>query len=511
MKRLFANILQRRCSINLRRTQKPRWFRGSVPLALIALLLSPLETGAVVSPWSSSGLSWGDFQGTPPPLSSNPSENYDAFVYTEILWDFNWDPNTQTLEFNAQAVFDHSVSWYRPATANPTLLTHEIAHFDYAEVHARQFKQTISESVELKELLRRCDVTEAEIDALLSQYHSQEIDELNFINEFYDSETDHGQNLSLQNAFTNITIPGLLNSLSAHADPEGSVTVLNEGLEPIPGDYQGTLNYTIQGGPNSASFGEWNWTLQGQWSFSFSANDTGGVSSWTHSYLNNQTGGHLLTATTPSVPAFPNILVTVQGGANGSHYWLDFSGTSTTTIPSHDLTFEPVTNIPSAPAISPGNTTIPFSNGAALALGNWMREHGTPALKMKAPITCPDESIQYVIDAGAGQSLTLDWTLTRIANPQESESTGGSGGSGTGSTPVTIASIEWDSSLGTATINWASSASETTFLIEASEDLLVWNEIGSVVSASAGMTSFIDEDALAETTIRFYRVLPVIL
>lgn len=475
-------------------------------LAYISLLLVSHEASAQGTPWSSIGtLAWSDFQGTPPPLSPNPNENYDAFVYNEILWDFTWDSSTKTLEVDAQAVFVHAACWYRPSAATPALLTHESGHFDYAEIHARQFKQTISDSVELKELLRRCDVTEAEIEALLTQYHSEEIDELNFINEFYDSETDHGQILSMQNAFTNVTIPGLIGGLSAYADPELSVTVENEGAEPTPGDYQGTLVYTLQAGPDSIPFGGWNWTLEGQWNFSFSVDETSGVSSWSHELLNSSVGGHLLTATTPLVPSYPNIPVNLHNDISGSHYWMDFSGASVDTFPSHELTFAPVSDLPIAPPVTPSNTSIPFSNSAAIALGNFMREQGTTALMMKAPITCPDESIYYLFDLGAGQFLELNWTLTKISDPQDTTSASGSGGSGVGIVVSPALEIDFDS--GSVTISWDSSESGLSYTIEASENLVTWTEIGSIPSASAGITSFVDENAHPEQSVRFYRVL----
>ena len=156
-----------------------------IPLALI--ICSMFKSTLQANPWSeSSPVAWSDFEGNPPPLSPNPSENYDAFVYTEIQWDFTWDVSTRTLEYEAQAVFIHSVSWVRPSMASPLLLTHEAAHFDFAEIHARKLKRRVSESLALKELLRRCDVSEFEIDTLLTQFHAEKINELNFNNEFYD-------------------------------------------------------------------------------------------------------------------------------------------------------------------------------------------------------------------------------------------------------------------------------------------------------------------------------------
>jgi hypothetical protein len=300
-----------------------RFQRWGAWIALISLLGLPLGLHAQYSPWSSStSLAWNDFQGTAPPLSTDGSENHDAFVHTEILWDLNWDPGSKTLDVQAQAAFHHSVSWYRSAAASATLLTHEVGHFDYAEIHARQLKERISESQELAALLRRCDVKEDEIAALLKRYHSEEIDTLQFDHDFYDSETDHGQNLTMQGTFTNVTIPALLSNLSAYTAPSISITADDEGAPPIPGDYQGTLNYTIQLGLDPSTLGGWTWNLEGQWNISFSKHDSGGVSSWQHHYTNNQVDGLLLEATSPIVPSILNVPLIIQNDASGSLYWV---------------------------------------------------------------------------------------------------------------------------------------------------------------------------------------------
>lgn len=486
-----------------------RYGYGFFVLILLQLTTFTPTLRAVQTPWSSSSsLGWGDFLGTPPALSSDPSQNYDAFVYTEILWDFTWDVSTRTLDVNAQAVFDQTVSWYRPSEATPALLTHEVAHFDFAEIHARKLKRRISESVELKELLRRCDMSESEIEVLLTQYHTEEIAELVFSNEFYDFETDHGQNLSEQNAFSNVTIPGEMSSLSAYADPEVTITVENEGAKPIPGYYEGSLSYTLQAGSPASSPSNWQWTLQGQWQFAFVSDDTGGDASWSHQVTNNLFGGHLVDVTTPAVPSFPSIDVSIQDDVSGQHFWMNFSGTAPSTISSHELTFEPV-SVPSVP-VSPGNTTINFSNGAAIALGHWMKEYGNSSLMMKAPITCPNETIHYEFPVGADQFLVMDWVLTRVSDSQGGFGAGesGSGGIGGGSGTLSISGIAFDASTGMVTIEWATESAGILFVVEASEDLNDWTEVGEVEAASAGMISFQYDASVSASAAQFFRVLP---
>lgn len=481
---------------------------GFISLILLQLTAFTATLGADQSPWSSSSSpGWGDFQGTPPALSSDPSEHYDAFVYTEIPWDFTWDVSTRTLEVNVQAVFDHSVSWYRPSEATPALLVHEVAHFDYAEIHARKLKRRINESVELKELLRRCDVSESEIEAMLTLFHSEEIDELIFSNEFYDSETNHGQNTAVQNAFTNVTIPNEMSSVSAYADPELTITVQNEGAKPIPGYYEGSLSYTLQAGSHTTALSVWEWTLQGQWHFAFTADELGGDADWSHWITNNLYGGHLVNVTTPNVPSYPAVDVSIEADTSGEHFWMDFSGAAPSSIPSHELMFAPVF-VPGGPAVFPGNTTINFSNGAAIALGHWMKKQGTSSLKMKAPITCPNETIQYEFPVDDYQILVMDWVLTRISDSPGGSGAGGSGSGGIGTGSLPVSEITFDSITGVLSLHWDASAAGELFVIEASADLEDWTEVGEITSASPGVVTFQFDASVSTTSSQFFRILP---
>ncbi len=458
-------------------------------------------------PWSqSTSPAWGDFQGTPPPLLPPPAENYDAFTYTEILWDFTWDPATKTLTVNVQAAFLQQQCWVRPSAASAALLTHELGHFDYTEVHARTLKKRIFESAELKELLRPCDVSLAEIEAFLTELHAEEIDKLISINEEYDStqETDHGQNLIAQTDYTNNIIPGLLSAVSSYADPDVVVTVISEGPEPLPGGYVGTLAYSLQLGPEAMSFGEWNWVLEGQLDFSFVNNGTGGLASFSHEYTSNDFDGHLLDATTPTVPPIPVVPVSLLESPTGKHLWLNFSATNDP-FPQHELTFAPVTNAPLPIPVTPDETTIAFNHGASLALGNWMAQFGDGSLKMKAPLTCPEEVLSYVIDIGAGQQLELNWTLHR----QTGTGTGSGGGSGGGWPGIggrhqAITNFQLDRQTGPCTLTWAS-VEGTEYRVEASSDLIAWDVVGSNVLGLTGSTSFTDEQT-AGFTERYYRV-----
>jgi hypothetical protein len=378
---------------------------GFISLILLQLTAFTATLGADQSPWSSSSSpGWGDFQGTPPALSSDPSEHYDAYVYTEIPWDFTWDVSTRTLEVNVQAVFDHSVSWYRPSEATPALLVHEVA-------------------------------------------------------------------------------------------------------KPIPGYYEGSLSYTLQAGSHTTALSVWEWTLQGQWHFAFTADELGGDADWSHWITNNLYGGHLVNVTTPNVPSYPAVDVSIEADTSGEHFWMDFSGAAPSSIPSHELMFAPVF-VPGGPAVFPGNTTINFSNGAAIALGHWMKKQGTSSLKMKAPITCPNETIQYEFPVDDYQILVMDWVLTRISDSPGGSGAGGSGSGGIGTGSLPVSEITFDSITGVLSLHWDASAAGELFVIEASADLEDWTEVGEITSASPGVVTFQFDASVSTTSSQFFRILP---
>jgi hypothetical protein len=463
------------------------------------LALFQLEALAQWKAWSDGPLEYTDF-----PLLEDPPVDFGAYTVSDILLEFSWDPLSNILEVHAHAAFNQQDSWVayddgeQGYPIEVGLLWHEQGHFDFTEIYARKFKKRISESDELKELLRdACGVSNSSIESLLNQYHAETKQDLQDAQVLYEEETDHGLAWPQQD-YQDTIIPQLLSGLSSFASPV--VTVESGEPEPAPGTYNGTLKYTLQLGPNALPpFGEWNWTLQGQWTFSFDDDGNGGDANFSHQYNGNQVGGLLLQATTPTISNIPNVPVSVEAGPSGNHYWLDFSG-PLGLLPSHELTFAP----PELPLpVSPGNSTAYFPNGAALALGHWMNHCGNPSMKMKAPLTFPEESIHYLFDdMGHGQFLHLEWTLTREPDPLGPDP---GGSPGLGSEALVVAEITWDPNTGLVGIAWNSVAGAQ-YAIDASEDLSNWEELDGSIPGVNGTTLFVDEGAAPNVVLTCYRI-----
>lgn len=218
-------------------------------VVLAILLLMPRAMSANLKYWREGvSLEWSEFQGTPAPRTDVVDGNLDAKVHTELPLSFTWDPSTRVLVVNVQAAFNHDLSWYRPDLATPALLFHQWGYFDVAELEARELKQEISESLDLKALLKRCDVTVSEIESLLNIYHANALVALQDRHDHYRLLTAQGQNTEIQDDFYYADIPDWLSNLTDFSDPEVTVSVLSEGATPIPGDYEGSLTYTLHVG-----------------------------------------------------------------------------------------------------------------------------------------------------------------------------------------------------------------------------------------------------------------------
>ena len=453
-------------------------------------------------------LEWSDFQGTPAQRTDVPDGNLDAKAHTELPMEFTWDPVTRVLTVNVQAAFNHDLSWYRPDEATPALLFHQWGYFDLAELEARELRQQISESLDLKALLRRCDVTVSEIESLLNSYHANALIAQQDRQDHYRLLTENGQNTEVQDDFYYDYTPDWLSNLTDFVDPEVTVSVRNEGASPIPGDYEGSLTYTLHVGLPGGGPGSWEWVLNGRWNFSFTSDSVGGEATWSHQTLGNQVSGNLLSATTPNVPTYSGIDVSMS--SSGDHFIMDFANSPAIEMPEHELTFAPI-SVPGVTPVNPGNTTLSFSNGASVAIIQWMFGRGSGAnatnpgsgTLLEAPVTCPNAPIPYHFDLDANQYVDMEWELNRVGGPVPGI---GDGGGNPARVQQSISSISYNPTTGRLVIFWEAAARGDRFAVETSTDLNTWTDLTEVEATGPGPVSMGHIVSATSVSSRFYRV-----
>ncbi|HYE54212.1 MAG TPA: DUF922 domain-containing protein [Chitinophagaceae bacterium] len=81
-------------------------------------------------------LTWDDFRGRPDPSTGNA-----ALTSTSINIDYSY--NQRELKYSIRCQFDPTKSWGR--VRNNHILGHEQAHFDIAEIHARELYKAMQE------------------------------------------------------------------------------------------------------------------------------------------------------------------------------------------------------------------------------------------------------------------------------------------------------------------------------------------------------------------------------
>ena len=131
-------------------------------------------------------LSWADFKG-------KPNLNSDAVAITASGITFNYsitkESNNDVLGF-ATEVYAHfypKQSWYKIDSVNNHILSHEQVHFDITELHARKFKQRIAQT--------KFDLR---INDQMEHIHRAINNELRQMQQKYDQETNHSQNIDKQ-------------------------------------------------------------------------------------------------------------------------------------------------------------------------------------------------------------------------------------------------------------------------------------------------------------------------
>lgn len=124
-------------------------------------------------------LQWNDFKGRPDVGSENA-----ALTSTHIKFQYTIGENNFSFQVSCQ--FNKSQSWTRVKTES--VLAHEQAHFDLAELYARKLRQAVS-NYKFKAGSTEQDL-DSLYDALMKEHHA--------VQQHYDSETDHSRNREQQ-------------------------------------------------------------------------------------------------------------------------------------------------------------------------------------------------------------------------------------------------------------------------------------------------------------------------
>lgn len=130
-------------------------------------------------------LQWEDFNGTP-----TRGTTVVAVTASGLSFGFSTKmTETQLVEYTAfvDAHFYPDKSWYVKERANSVILDHERLHFDITELHARKFKQRIAQT--------KFDLR---INSQMERIHNTITDDLRQMQQKYDTETHHSQNVDKQ-------------------------------------------------------------------------------------------------------------------------------------------------------------------------------------------------------------------------------------------------------------------------------------------------------------------------
>jgi hypothetical protein len=195
---------------------------------------------------------------------------------------------------------------------------------------------------------------------------------------------------------------------------------------------------------------------------------------------------------------------------SGDHFIMDFANSPAIEMPEHELTFAPI-SVPGVTPVNPGNTTLSFSNGASVAIIQWMFGRGAGAnipnpgsgTLLEAPVTCTNAPIPYHFDLDANQYVDMEWELNRVGGPLPGN---GAGGVNAGRIQQSISSISFDSATGRLAIHWEAAAAGERFIVETSTDMRNWTDMTEVVAAGPGPVSMGHVVSPTDVSTTFYRV-----
>lgn len=154
---------------------------------LIASIFSVLlfQDSPVISWDLNNRLEWSDFKGEP-----KPHNNSVAVTASGITFSYSTKmSDTRLIDYNytVSADFYPEQSWCLKDKVDNNILNHERLHFDITELHARMFRQRIENTRFTKDINRQ-----------MSRLHDAINKELEALQNKYDAETRHSQNLEKQ-------------------------------------------------------------------------------------------------------------------------------------------------------------------------------------------------------------------------------------------------------------------------------------------------------------------------
>lgn len=172
---------------------------------LIACLLSVslFQDSPTISWDLENRLEWTDFKGAP-----KPSNNSVAVTASGITFSYSTKKSdTRLVDYNysVRADFYPNKSWYLKEKADNNILNHERLHFDITELHARMFRQRIDKT--------RFTMN---IDSQMNRLHEAINKELEALQNRYDAETRHSQDIEKQQEWQEKIVEAL-NKLSRYS------------------------------------------------------------------------------------------------------------------------------------------------------------------------------------------------------------------------------------------------------------------------------------------------------
>lgn len=136
-------------------------------------------------PWSpTSKLEWKDFKGEVPLGSKAAATTASGISYSFSTF---YENGEMKVDYQVQAFFYPTKSWYRPQICNDMTLLHEQLHFDISEVFARKMDREMSETEFTKNIKQEVRVLYKRI-----------LKELDAFQRRYDLETDFSRNIEKQ-------------------------------------------------------------------------------------------------------------------------------------------------------------------------------------------------------------------------------------------------------------------------------------------------------------------------